>query len=274
MAGLASAFVTGVTSGDLGQALRAGFISAITAVAFNIVGDITLGPGHKVPDFGSTKHLANIAGHAAVGCLSAVASGGKCGAGALAAGVAAAGGPLIEDAFPNPRSNTASLFGGTAASAVLGGLGSVAGGGKFANGAVTGAFGYLFNQAAGGAKKGEEQIKYDTVPDHPFVMTEEFRRTFAGSQQESDLIGTIAEIEAGTRKPREQLKPSDLQLPGKSGTFYEIFSVGDGWGPERIARIPGSNVYFYSPYHYSPGPGAPNVWFLFTINRCTVRGIC
>jgi hypothetical protein len=31
------------------------------------------------------------------------------------------------------------------ASAVLGGVGSVAGGGKFANGAVTGAFGYMFN---------------------------------------------------------------------------------------------------------------------------------
>jgi len=37
------------------------------------------------------------------------------------------------------------------ATSVLGGLASVAGGGKFANGAITAAFGYLFNQM------GEEQ---------------------------------------------------------------------------------------------------------------------
>ncbi len=35
------------------------------------------------------------------------------------------------------------------ANAVVGGLASVAGGGKFENGAVTGAFGYMFNGAAG-----------------------------------------------------------------------------------------------------------------------------
>jgi hypothetical protein len=34
---------------------------------------------------------------------------------------------------------------GTAISATVGGFASVAGGGKFANGAVAGAFGYLFN---------------------------------------------------------------------------------------------------------------------------------
>jgi hypothetical protein len=38
---------------------------------------------------------------------------------------------------------------GLVASSVVGGLASVAGGGKFANGAVTGAFGYLFSPRAG-----------------------------------------------------------------------------------------------------------------------------
>lgn len=73
VAGLASGFVTGVTSGNLGLALRAGFIAAATAFAFNTVGDIT---GHQ-PLFGTEAHLANIAGHALVGCLSAVASRGR-----------------------------------------------------------------------------------------------------------------------------------------------------------------------------------------------------
>jgi Possible hemagglutinin (DUF637) len=60
----ATTIITGITSGDLGLALRAGFIAAITAGAFDFVGTVTAG-----------SFLANVAGHAAVGCLSAVASG-------------------------------------------------------------------------------------------------------------------------------------------------------------------------------------------------------
>jgi RHS repeat-associated protein len=133
-AAAAATFVTGVTSGNLGMALRAGLISAVTAAAFQFVGTATAG-----------NFPANIAGHAAVGCMSAVASGGDCKSGALAAGVSAAGTPLIDDAFPNAATDMGQMLGGTVASSVLGGIGSVAGGGKFANGAVTGAYGYLFN---------------------------------------------------------------------------------------------------------------------------------
>ncbi|WP_419590364.1 hypothetical protein, partial [Thiolapillus sp.] len=39
-------------------------------------------------------------------------------------------------------------FGGAAASAIIGGTASTLSGGKFANGALSGAFGYLFNQEA------------------------------------------------------------------------------------------------------------------------------
>jgi RHS repeat-associated protein len=144
-AGLAAAFITGVTTGKLGLALKAGLISTLTAVAFTAVGDETLGPQHSMPGFGSPTHLANIAGHALVGCVSSVASGGTCRSGGLAAAAGAAGSPLIAAEFPDAKTDPGQMFGGTAASGVLGGLGSVAGGGKFANGAVTGAFGYLFN---------------------------------------------------------------------------------------------------------------------------------
>jgi RHS repeat-associated protein len=130
----AATFVAGVTSGNLGMALRAGFITAITAAAFSFVGTATAG-----------SFPAKIAGHAAVGCLSAVASGGKCKSGALATGISAAGTPFINQAFPYPLDNVGDLVGGTAASGLLGGFGSVAGGGKFENGATTAAFGYLFN---------------------------------------------------------------------------------------------------------------------------------
>ena len=133
-AGIINAAVTGIASGNLGMALRAGLISTVTAFAFDGVGRMTAG-----------NLVAKVAGHATVGCLSAMASGGSCRAGALAAGVSAAGSPFIESAFPEYRTNPSDFFGGMAASAVLGGLGSVAGGGDFANGAVTAAFGYLFN---------------------------------------------------------------------------------------------------------------------------------
>jgi RHS repeat-associated protein len=155
-AALASAFVTGVTSGDLGKALRAGITAFLTAEAFTVVGNLTeslglegapLG-GHAPLEFLSEAHLFNIAAHALVGCASAVAGGGRCGPGALAAAAGSFAGPMIGQMFPNPRGNVGDLFGGTVVSAVVGGVASVAGGGKFANGAVTAAFGYLFNQLA------------------------------------------------------------------------------------------------------------------------------
>jgi hypothetical protein len=48
---------------------------------------------------------------------------------------------------------------------VVGGVASVAGGGKFANGAITGAFGYLFNQRGG--------RRIETEPERP--LEEEIR---------------------------------------------------------------------------------------------------
>jgi RHS repeat-associated protein len=149
-----AAIITGISGGNLGQMLRAGALAFATAVAFNIVGSATnavagVNPAapHITPEFGSSPHLFNIAGHAAVGCVSSVASGGSCGSGAAAGAAGSLAAPLVAQAFPNPRGDILDRIGGTAASAVAGGLGSMAGGGKFANGAVTGAFGYLFNQA-------------------------------------------------------------------------------------------------------------------------------
>jgi hypothetical protein len=110
-------FVSGLTSGNLGLALRGAAIAFFTAAAFQGVAKMAGG------DF-----LAKVAGHAAVGCLSAVASGGRCGRGAVSAAAGAMGTQF-----------------GLIGSSVFGGLASVATGGNFANGAVTAAYGYLFN---------------------------------------------------------------------------------------------------------------------------------
>jgi hypothetical protein len=92
-----------------------------------------------MPAFLSPSHLANIAGHALVGCASSVAQGGRCGPGALSAAAGSFAGPILKDLQFEHN---------LVAHAVVGGLASVAGGGRFANGAVTAAFGYLFNDAA------------------------------------------------------------------------------------------------------------------------------
>jgi RHS repeat-associated protein len=144
-AAASAAIVNGLSGGNLGTMLRAGAIAGATAFAFNVVGSATnavagydpSGP-HITPQFGTPEYAFNVAGHAGVGCLTSVASGGSCQSGALSGAAGAAASPLIPG----------NLIGGTAVSGVVGGLASVAGGGKFENGAVTAAFGYLFNQAA------------------------------------------------------------------------------------------------------------------------------
>jgi RHS repeat-associated protein len=86
---LASTMVAGITSGRLGKdVLRAGVTTAATVAAFAVVGGVTSQmPGAIPGDDGtdgtfkpwSEGHIANIVGHALVGCGQAAASGGKCG---------------------------------------------------------------------------------------------------------------------------------------------------------------------------------------------------
>jgi RHS repeat-associated protein len=124
-------------TGSMTAAARAGAISLATAQGFTWAGDVGYLTGSSAAHFGA---------HALVGCVSTVAQGGQCGAGALS-GIAGLAGTSY----------------GLVGSAIAGGIGSVLGGGKFANGAVTGAFGYLFNnckhancweEVFGGAKQG------------------------------------------------------------------------------------------------------------------------
>jgi len=139
---------TGLSGGNLGQVLKAGLIAGVTAAAFFGVGELT---GHT-PGFGTDKYFANVAGHAAVGCGSSVASGGECKSGAFSAAVGSAFSPLNTKLFPDAQTDFGHLLGGTIVSATAGGLASVAAGGTFANGAITGAFGYLFNTTAGASQ--------------------------------------------------------------------------------------------------------------------------
>jgi hypothetical protein len=126
------------TGGDMNAARRAGLVSAATSAAFYAVGS-------ALPVDGSyASVLGNAAGHAVVGCAAAVANDGSCRAGAMSAGFSAwAGGTF------NSANNLAAQM-------VIGGVASRLGGGTFANGALTAAYGYLFNCLAHGCNMKSE----------------------------------------------------------------------------------------------------------------------
>jgi len=229
----------------------------------------------------SEGHLANIAGHALVGCGASVASGGKCGPGALAGGVTSLAGPYIYGL----KFEVAVV-----ANAALGCAAAVLGGGKFENGAITGAFGYLFSPHAGEGGTGEggagEGIEgaYASVDDNsgglirivpsegPYAAPPEFAKQFLISPEEAQVYQTIGGVVSGTLLRRETLSASQLQLPGVSSTVYDAYALGpaDDPGPGRIANDPRTPYFYFSPYHYLPAPGPlylgtlsvplPNVW--------------
>jgi len=101
----------------------------------------TFGVGHGLfkggAAFGSAKWAGKAVAHGVVGGAFAEIRGGSFKSGFLAAGFSSAAAPL------GPQGT----WSGAAFNAAVGGVGSVLGGGKFADGAVTGAFTFLFNHA-------------------------------------------------------------------------------------------------------------------------------
>jgi RHS repeat-associated protein len=262
---LTSAFVAGVRSGSLGAAIKAGAIATMTAIATFGVGEFT----HHNPAFGSTTHLANIAGHAAVGCVSSIASGGKCGPGALAGGTSAAAAPLVGKAFPNAQTDFAQRAGGAAAEAVIGGLASVAGGGKFGNGAVTGAFGYLYNflLAAPVVVAGAEALGFATGVGTGIYFWDEITAAWdkllgggvvwnennegdggteqSGSEKLPDLTGKTPE------EARGALADAGFVNKGTTGGGYEKWYHPDG---SRVQVRPDGEVIRTGPKIQNPDP--------------------
>jgi RHS repeat-associated protein len=109
--------------------LRSTLSDMVGQAAFGGSGDVGVGQ-----EYGFEHYLAT----AAAGCVSSVASGGKCGSGAAAAVAGKFATQMTEGGDLNSQTR---YFIAQAA----GGLASEAAGGKFANGAQTAAYGYLFN---------------------------------------------------------------------------------------------------------------------------------
>jgi hypothetical protein len=135
LAGFVNAAATGFLAGAVSSgSLKGAIISAFTAGLFDFAGGIGAAGSPE-------RYLA----HAAAGCVSSVAGGGKCGSGIASAVFGKYTTNWMNDTFGKELS-----FGRGVATAIAGGVGSVIGGGKFESGAVTAAFGYLFNECGHG----------------------------------------------------------------------------------------------------------------------------
>jgi hypothetical protein len=131
-AAIANGAVAGFASGVINSGtLKGGLQGALSGALFSAAG---FAGGHG-PEFANTaeRYIA----HATAGCISFIAGGGKCGQGAANA--------LFGKFTSNATENWGVGVAQGVATAVAGGVGSVIAGGKFANGAVTAAYGYLYN---------------------------------------------------------------------------------------------------------------------------------
>jgi RHS repeat-associated protein len=131
--GAGGGLVGGAISGDSSKAALQGMFSG---GLFGFIG------GSAAQ--GGWSDAARIGAHGAAGCVTSAAAGGSCGAGAASAAFgkfATLNGP----GWTQDPQSFGQFAAGITYTAVSGGIGSVLAGGKFANGAETAAYGYLFN---------------------------------------------------------------------------------------------------------------------------------
>jgi hypothetical protein len=186
----------------------------------------------------SEAHLFNIAGHALVGCLSAIASRGQCGPAVLAGAVTSFAGPFI-----NGRGFSIESL---VANATLGGLAAVAGGGKFANGAITGAFGYLFNQAArdlGGTSGNPRDLgRYYSNNDQNIRL--DANNAPADTTIRTWTIGGDDDTTVTVRgQPRDVTGWQEFDLPPETTVQGRDPNTGQ-WAPSASAGPNGAFIYY------------------------------
>ena len=207
--------------------MKAGLIAAATAAAFYEVGELT---GHN-PAFGTAAHIENVVGHALVGCASAAASGAKCGPSALAGVVTSFAGPAI---------NNQGFVGGLVANTVLGGVAAVAGGGKFANGAITGAFGYLFNASLGERREnhelavGQEMAKYQAMG---FITTPNVALVVDGIRVVIDIMVSTPAFPMPNPQFGVDVKTGDAELSENQALVYPQLLAGTWATPVGLRAL-------------------------------------
>ncbi|MEB0032208.1 RHS repeat-associated core domain-containing protein [Undibacterium sp. RTI2.1] len=135
-------FSGAISSGNLKGALQGGFTAGMFYGAGNVIGGGNFFTGGSGTQWTVAEGVAL---HSVVGCVTSVASGGKCGPRALSAAFTKA---IASTDFMKSVTDSGDRVTGTLVSAIVRGTASVFGGGKFANGAQTAIFSYLMNEVA------------------------------------------------------------------------------------------------------------------------------
>jgi RHS repeat-associated protein len=161
-AAILSGMAAGAASGALSAALYGGSFEDVLAGAIKgaVIGGISAGAFYGVGSafsgeagaFGGPDSLGAVAGHGVVGGATESAQGGDFWTGFAAAAVTKASG-VYGPQFSGTEANIVRA-------AVVGGTVSTVTGGKFANGALTGAFSYAFNDALHKAIDVEKAVVY------------------------------------------------------------------------------------------------------------------
>lgn len=114
---------------------------------------------------GAPAHAADAAIHGVAGGITSVIQGGQFQSGFLAAGVSQFAGPHIDSFVLSHIGETTVDIAGGISRGATGGIASVLGGGKFANGAITSSFEYLYNKSLHdyGIVSAEAQAVLDTL---------------------------------------------------------------------------------------------------------------
>ena len=203
---LATGALSGFAStGTLKGALTGAFTAGIMFGADALAKGLELGAGSA----------GKIAIQAGAGCLSSVAGGGSCKSGAMAGGLSELGNNWKTD----------NMVVGTIKSAMIGGAGSKLGGGKFADGAQTGAFSYLM-RATPKAYEDTVGYKLDTGPGGDAVVKGENEMPREGANN----IGT---------QGNEKLDPECMACEGGkvSRIANEIYGVNAMSGLHDVFQI-------------------------------------
>jgi RHS repeat-associated protein len=222
-----NAFLT--TGGDLNAAGQAAVQGGVTAGLFYGAGSFADGMG-EMPGANKSvwEHggIGRVMAHAAAGCAGAMASGGSCGRGAMTAGLSEGiGGNLGEK------------YDGVIARAVVGGTVSVIGGGKFANGAVMGAYGYLFNcmghpDTCGGGRKWNGFGPPPLVADANANLATQLTRAW------NNFWDAVYDSVTYSKPPQDAYDPNGPKAPGKPGseTGFRDPKGGENWVPNPNGR--------------------------------------
>jgi len=233
VAAMAGGFAAGgIAGGNVQSALQGALTAGLTS---GLASELEL---HGLAMFGEAQHAGQIALHSAMGCAQASLAGGSCRSGAVAG---------LSTAFVSPGLGEQTVT-KLVEQAALGGIAAKLSGGKFANGALSAAFSYLFNEGVDRivARAKREVMAVDSGvvirmgwenPDNP-------RQGFGFSIQilstDGETLWRYAHMEPATR-----LFEGMLVLEGDVIGRYSVTISGNSTGPHLHleARDRNNRVY-------------------------------